>query len=352
MGRRDDFFKTINHIKPEKALYYFTMCESKIEEFKKKTGQEDYFTYFDMPIRPVMPNNTKLENDYRKYFKNLGHVDYINEWGVGHVKGKTEESFHFTKMVSPMQNFTTPEEVLSFPLPDVLAEYRWDGLKEKVKKIKENDLIALSSGIYIDIFEPTWYLRGMENLLMDFYINEDIATTCLDRMTDIKCKVAEKFAETGVDVIIYGDDVGTQEAMMMSVETWRKWLKPRLKKSIEAAKNINPEVLCYYHSDGNIKDIIEDLIEIGVDILNPIQPECLDPKEIKKLYGDRISFWGTIGTQTTMPFGSTEDVEVAVKDMIENVGYNGGLIVAPTHLLEPDVPYENIEAFVKAVKEN
>ena len=106
-----------------------------------------------------------------------------------------------------------------------------------------------------------------------------------------------------------------------------------------------------YHSDGVIYDIIPELIEIGVDVLNPVQPECVDPVLLKQQYGNKLSFWGTVGTQTTMPFGSPQDVRDTVRHMIETVGDGGGFLIAPTHLLEPEVPWENIEAFVQAVRE-
>jgi uroporphyrinogen decarboxylase len=120
---------------------------------------------------------------------------------------------------------------------------------------------------------------------------------------------------------------------------------------IEAAKEANPEVLIFYHSCGYIEPIIPDLIEIGVDILNPVQPESMDPERIKKLYGNELAFWGTIGTQTTLPFGTPDEVRQEVKRMIETVGDGGGLLISPTHVIEPDVPWENIMAFVDAVKE-
>ena len=101
---------------------------------------------------------------------------------------------------------------------------------------------------------------------------------------------------------------------------------------------VNPKVLCYYHSDGDVREIIEDLIEIGVDILNPVQPECMDPIAVKEQYGLQVSFWGTIGTQTTMPFGTPEEVRNKTLEMKEKVGKGGGLVLAPTHLLEPEVP--------------
>ncbi|MFQ5808864.1 MAG: uroporphyrinogen decarboxylase family protein, partial [Armatimonadota bacterium] len=144
---------------------------------------------------------------------------------------------------------------------------------------------------------------------------------------------------------------GMQDRLMMHPDTWREWLKPRLGKVIQAARDVNPDVHVFYHSDGNIESIIEDLIEVGVTVLNPVQPECMDPVELKKQYGDRLAFWGTIGTQSTMPFGTADDVRAAVKHMCETVGDGGGLVLAPTHVLEPDVPWENVAAFFEAAEE-
>ncbi|MCD6506900.1 hypothetical protein J7M22_09790 [Candidatus Poribacteria bacterium] len=163
--------------------------------------------------------------------------------------------------------------------------------------------------------------------------------------------MARRYAEAGVDMLLTGDDVGMQDRLMMSPQMRRRWLKPRLAKVIQAGKEINPKVHIYYHSDGNIEDIIPDLIEVGVDILNPVQPECMDPVKLKRLYGDKLTFWGTIGTQTTMPFGTPEEVKRVVHERVRTVGKGGGLVLAPTHVLEPDVPGENVIAFFEAVEE-
>jgi uroporphyrinogen decarboxylase len=139
--------------------------------------------------------------------------------------------------------------------------------------------------------------------------------------------------------------------MLMSVRMWRTWLRPRLARTIAAAREVRPDVLVFYHSDGDVSAIIPDLIEIGVDILNPIQPECMDPAALKRNFGDRLAFWGTIGTQSTLPFGSPDDVRREVRLRIETVGVGGGLFLAPTHVIEPEVPFENIAAFVDAVRD-
>jgi len=142
-----------------------------------------------------------------------------------------------------------------------------------------------------------------------------------------------------------------QNKMLMSPATWRRWLKPRLAQVVEAAKSVKPEIHIFYHSDGDCRAIIPDLIEIGVTVLNPVQPECMDPVQLKAEFGDRLAFWGTVGTQTTMPFETPEQVRAVVKERIETVGKGGGLLIAPTHILEPDVPWQNVLAFVEAVEE-
>lgn len=126
---------------------------------------------------------------------------------------------------------------------------------------------------------------------------------------------------------------------------------PRWKRIWEKVHQINPDVKIWYHSDGNITDIIKDLVDAGLDILNPVQPECLDIDFIYKEYGKELCFDGCIGTQTTMPFGTPQQVKERVKQVIEKYSLNGGLIVSPTHILEPDVPLENIDAFAQACQE-
>ena len=152
-------------------------------------------------------------------------------------------------------------------------------------------------------------------------------------------------------MLLCGDDVGMQHKLMMSPAMWREWLKPRWKAVWAAAKAIKPDIHIWYHSDGNIEDIIPELIEIGMTILNPVQPECMDPEKLKDQYGDTIAFWGAVGTQTVFPFGTPDEMRQTIKWLMQTVGKNGGLLLAPTHVLEPDVPWENIVAFAEAIEE-
>jgi uroporphyrinogen decarboxylase len=151
-------------------------------------------------------------------------------------------------------------------------------------------------------------------------------------------------------MIKIGDDVGTQKAMLMSPAMYREWFKPRHAAVIRAAREVRPDIPVCYHSDGNCWDVIPDLIDIGVTVLNPVQPECLDLGAVKKQFGDRLIFWGGIGTQTTMPFASPDEVYRVVQRTIDVLGPTG-FLPCPTHVLEPEVPWENILAFIRAVDE-
>ncbi len=137
--------------------------------------------------------------------------------------------------------------------------------------------------------------------------------------------------------------------MLISPRTWRRFFKPRMAHFIASLKAINPQVKVAYHSDGNILPIIPDLIEIGLDVLNPIQPACMEPARLKGEFGDRLCFWGSMDEQHTLPFGSPEDVKREVLDRLETLGRGGGLILGPTHHVQLDTPLENFWAMVNTI---
>jgi len=198
------------------------------------------------------------------------------------------------------------------------------------------------------MYECSWAVRGYEQFLEDMVFNKEWCEYNLDRFKDFNLAKAEAAAKAGADIIRTGDDVANQRALMFSPKQWREMMKPRWAEVFEKARSIKPDIQIWYHSDGNIEEIIPDLIEIGVTVLNPLQPECMDVVDIKKRYGDKLVFDGTIGTQTVMPFGTPDDVKRMISERFETLGYDGALILSPTHVLEPEVPVENITAFIEA----
>jgi len=248
-----------------------------------------------------------------------------------------------------MRDFQAVNDVYEYPFPDVGASYRYEHLSEEVIKIKEKGLPTVS-GYECGSFEKLWALRGMDNFLVDLLEEPEFLTPLIEKVSDLKAQIAADKLKAGVDIVFTGDDLGSERAMLMSPDVWRKHLKSCVRKIVKAAKDANPDVLVAFHSDGYIEPIIPDLIEVGVDILQAVQPECMDTAKLKMEYGDKISFWGTMGTQSTMAFGTPEDVKKAVKKRITTVGKGGGLCIGPSHTLEPPTSWENVVAFFEAVE--
>lgn len=232
-----------------------------------------------------------------------------------------------------------------------LKDYRWPEVRgEDVSNVerfcRRYEDWCIYGGIS-HMFEVAWKLTGFEEFMVAMYTKPGLVNEILDRLNEIRTEQGVLLAEAGVDVVCDGDDVGAQHSMMVSPKLWRRYLKPRYESMVRRVKRRG--VYIFFHSDGWIEPIIPDLIDIGVDILNPIQPECMDPAKLKMEYGDRICFDGTIGVQSTLPFETPSEVEKVVKERIRTLGPTG-LILGPTHVIQPDVPIENILTLYRSAK--
>ena len=327
----------------------FKMCPSLKEKFQlycKETGFSFKPSVVDVP--DIIPKAVKSEEFLKYYNYSFKPGTTIDRYGVAHEPGSAA-AYHMTKMYFPMEKFDSIEQIETYPFPDY---YNADATAQRaaVQKAHDADLVAVGN-MQCTVWERSWYMRGMENLMTDMILEDPIAEALLDRVTDISVLRAESYARNGVDVLFLGDDIGMQHTIMMSEELYCRWLKPRLVRVISAARAINPNIIVFYHSCGFVTPMIPHLIEAGIDVLNPVQPECMSFEDIHAQYGDLISFHGTIGTQTTMPFGTPADVKREVWRNLEIAGEQGGLFVAPTHLLEPEVPVENVIAYIEACRE-
>ena len=202
------------------------------------------------------------------------------------------------------------------------------------------------------MFERSWYLTGMEKFLIDLMMEKDYVFELLDRVADYHIRIGMKLIDLGCDIIWTGDDFGTQRGMMISPELFRGVFKPRYRRIFEAFKARNPDVKTAFHSCGCIEPIIPDMIEIGLDILNPIQPVSgMDRKVLKEEYGDQLSFFGAIDEQRVLPQGSVKEVTDEVKKAIRDLAVGGGFILAAAHNIQPDTPLDNILAMYDSVRD-
>lgn len=344
---RERLLTTLERKTPDRVPKDLRLSPFLLNTFRKETGAEDPNDYFALEMRRVECRPTQKETDFTEYLPELPPETTIDEWGVARAPGSMH---HFVRRISPLTHITQVHEIDEYPFPDLDAEYRYQGLASEVTHLKQRGLGVMAE-LDFTVFDRAWQIRGMQEFLVDLLQNPDLAGVLCDKIETICTHMVENYVAAGVDIIVFGEDVGGQNGMLIHPNTWREWFKPRLANLIRTAKSVNPDVFIFFHSDGDIEPIIPELIEVGVEILNPVQPECMDPTKIKNEYGDRLAFWGTIGTQSVMPFGTPEDVRRNVRERIETVGRGGGLVLAPSHTLEPEVPWENVLAFVEAVNE-
>ena len=299
----------------------------------------------DMLLTSVGWANSYYANDAY----NPGADAYTDEWGIS-----WKSSPYTTRFGSG-----TYTEITGHPLADdaAIASYKPpDPARPELYRESEAVIRAFKDEYWITgvtvttIFETAWALRGFERLMMDFMTDPDRAETILEIPFRYHLAAAERLVRMGVDMIWMGDDVGAQSSMQMSPALWRFFLKPRMARFISAIKGINPSLKVAYHSDGCIYPIIPDLLEIGLDVLNPVQPRSMDPRRLKKEFGADLCFWGSIDEQHTLPFGTPRDVRDEVIQRLESLGKDGGLIIGPTHHVQLDTPVENLMAMVEAVK--
>jgi uroporphyrinogen decarboxylase len=304
--------------------------------------------FFGMDLTRVTFNPTRLPRE--RFAAWLGPeagvalaANEVDEWGVWRRKGGFH---HFTQLQPTLSQPGDLERLEAYPWPDLDQAYRWEGVRQRVEALHQEGLAVV--GYAGSIFERAWYLRGMEALMMDLLTDPAVAKRLFERTAGHQRYAAEQFARAGVDIVLVGDDVAGQRGMLMKLETWRQFLRPHLAATVRAVKAARADTFICYHSDGNVEPVIPELIALGIDILHPLQPECVDPALIKQRFGDRVAFWGTVSVQRTLPFGTPDQVRAEVRARVRDLARGGGLILSPAHVLGPETPWDNIVAFFEA----
>jgi uroporphyrinogen decarboxylase len=283
---------------------------------------------------------------YQDGYQNVD--SYQDEWGVAWKTIEYETRFGKGKYTEPFGPPLANDRALDrYVPPDPNRAELYAEASRVIHTYKDEYWIV---GVTpTTVFETAWALRGYEQLMMDMAADADTANQVLDISFHYHKAVTEKLVRLGVDMIWLGDDVGGQSSMLMSPKMWRKYLKPRMVELIASLRSVNPQIKIAYHTDGVVYPIISELIETGIDILNPIQPMAMDPVKLKTEYGDRLCFWGSMDIQQTLPFGTPDDVRNEVVIRLKTIGKGGGLIIGPTHNLQLDTPLENFWAMVNTI---
>jgi uroporphyrinogen decarboxylase len=314
------------------------------ERVLKQLGIEGWVT---MTPKLVVPEyEAKAEKRTYKGMTRYGIWEdertYTNELGMRHRIG--DEGWYEEWMSGPLveadgEDLSVLDRV---PLPQISQITDPPDYAARIQAAKEAGNFVQSS--FPNPYKIAWELRGMDNILADYLVNREFIEALYDRLYAYYTEVAVRSVKAGVDMVWIVGDIAMQDRIIMGPETWREVDKPRLAKLIQACRAVNPEVFMFIHSDGNVTDVMDDLVEIGFDVVNPIQPECMDPVAVKKRWGDRITIHGGVSLQKTLPKGTVAEVKAEVETLIRTCGYNGGLVVFPSNVIQPDTPTENIIA--------
>lgn len=240
-----------------------------------------------------------------------------------------------------------------FEAPDFIPQTRGSGsyekFAEKLKFIKEKTGRYILVTVYGSHFEKANFCRGIENFLADLGGNKEFAKKLLDTIIRKNLVMLENLISYDeIDGILLGSDWGSQQSLLMSPSTWRELIAPGEFEEYKLLKSANKDV--WIHSCGNIELILPDLIDMGVDVLNPLQPEAMDIYKIKQKYGDKLCFWGGISTQKTLPYGTVDEVRQEVREITSFMSQGGGFIISPAQEIQSDVPFENILALIEEAK--
>jgi uroporphyrinogen decarboxylase len=359
MKHRDRVLAALNHIEPDRCpmqISFTPELAARVEADLELKGQGlhnphgggNTYELERLLDQDMLLTSVGWVNGY--YQSGYESVDsYVDEWGVTWRTVEYQTRFGKGKYTEPFGPPLADDHLLeSYSTPDPLRPALYTEAERVIREYKtEYWIVGVTP---TTIFETAWALRGYEQLMVDMASDPDKANRVLDLPFRYHLAVTQRLVRMGVDMVWLGDDVGGQNSMLMSPKMWRTYLKPRMAELIASLRLINPQIKIAYHTDGVVYPIIPELIEIGIDVLNPIQPMAMDPEKLKQDYGDRLCFWGSMDIQHTLPFGSPADVKNEVLTRLKTIGRCGGLLIGPTHNLQLDTPLENLWAMVDTIR--
>jgi uroporphyrinogen decarboxylase len=370
MTPRERVITALNHKEPDRVPITLGGSANHLTEHCYQLLR-DHFGLKDVPRRTLVgfyttpdynPLLEKLGTDFRfihmrapkSYISNAldgPFTEFVDDWGLQHrmVSG------YYDLTGAPLGSDLTIERIENYPWPDPYDPVRLEGVKEEVESLYNNSPYAIVAHrpVYGNLWEMTRWLVGMENALMMTVTDLPLFDALLSKLSEVMDGFYDAFLSVVgpyIHVIEFAEDLGTNNGPMFNPEIYRKYIKPKHKKSIELIKKKAPQVKVMLHCDGAIRKFIPDLIDAGFDILNPIEGHLrgMDPVELKKEFGNKLVFQGGVDIKGVLVSGTVEDVRREVRLRIEQMGVGGGYILAPAHNFGNDIPLKNLLAFFEA----
>jgi len=315
------------------------------EECLQKLGVDFQGIYSKLPAEWNL--EIKEDKKYKYYFD-----EFAIKWAM-----PKKEGLYYDMQSHPLSGSITLADIKNFPFPDYGDQTRARGLREEAKHMTERDVAIVMNMPYGGILETAEWVRGFKDFFLDLAGNSSLALSLLDKLTSMRIQywnVILNAVGNLVQVVTESDDLGTQNGPLISPAMYREYIKPRHKKIFSFIKEKAPHIYIHFHSCGSVYDFIPDLIDAGIDILNPVQVSAagMDSKRLKKEFGNELTFWGGgVDTQRILPRGTPNEVRDEVKRRIDDLAPGGGFVFNTVHNIQADVPPENIMAMWETLQE-
>ena len=352
MTSYERIIKAVRHAQPDRTPIDYTATPESHAMLKRYLGIDDD----EMLLRRLGCDFRTVEARYVGPSDMTGapgiRAEGKDYWGIIREPISNPFGTYYEISVHPLAEARTVRDIEQYDWPS-LDWFDFSHLSEQIDRFNRDErycIVFFAGGA----FETPWYMRGLSRFLMDLVECPDIAEAICRHVTDF-CKQralrAIKQSEGKIDLIFSNGDIGTQRGMMLAPDLWRRHIKPYSAELIRTFKEMG--LLTMYHSCGSIVPVIDDFIDMGLDILDPVQPNAtgMDPASLKNRFGDRLTFHGGIDEQHLLPYGSADDIQRDVAATIDTLGRDGGYIICPAHAIQPDTPPENIVALYDTARE-
>jgi uroporphyrinogen decarboxylase len=331
MTPREQVWLAIRHREPDRVPYhisYTVPARRKLEAYYGTTDLDQVLGNHLVKYRMRLPAEEVRQDRWRDEFGVIWNRTVDKDIGIPEdyqLKRRSLEGYTF---------------------PDPHDPRRYEKLPAFIEENRDRfRFVSLS----FSLFERAWMLRSMPEFMVDMLEAPEWVDELLDAITAFNLAIVEEVVKYDVDAIIFGDDWGHQHGLLFGPRLWRRFIKPRLAQMYGAVKRAGKAV--FIHSCGKVQELFPDLIELGLDVFNPFQPEVMDPYEIKRRFGQDLSFYGGMSIQRILPYGTPQQVRDEARRLMDEIGRGGGYIIAPSHDMPGDIPVENMVAFIETVRE-